>query len=931
MIRRLVFVALASISGVAHAGDKPLYAPVPDWVKPGPAIDASAIKDGDPVLLSIDTQQRMKDGQVWGYVESVTRAASQQVLDTIGTIKLPWSPEKGDLIVHKIEIVRGTEHIDLLASGNKFSVLRREEGLEQRVLNGILTATMPVEGLRVGDILHIAVSITQKDGTLGGNMQTISGVVSDPFRIQFARIRLLWPAGDKVAWKTNATGVAPQITDANGYHQVEIRMPLAKQADMPNDAPLRYRAPKLIEASSFADWAAVSKTMAPLYRTEGLIAPGTPLAAEVARIKAAETDPLRRAELALELVQGKVRYLFKGMDGGNYVPQAPADTWSSRYGDCKAKTLLLLALLREFGITAEPILANSQLGDMVPDHLPLPGAFDHVLVHATIGDDQLWLDGTSSGARLVDIHDTPPFGWVLPVRPEGAALLKIAYHPAARPDIRVDLALDERTGVGMPAPFKIAAVYRGPIAQVIHAAAQQASKDDLDTFTAQQLGGFYGSGKIVTRALNYDEATGEVSLSATGIAYPDWKREEQRYRVTLDKSVSSITFAPDRARQAWRDIPVLAGTDGNLLSRTTITLPDQGAGFTLDGDQTLATTLAGLRIDRTSTLAGETLTIEDKVRGTRAEIAVADIASARASVTTAKSHLLRVQAPTAYPAQWQVVEAGKRNHRFDAVLALYQADIAARPDKAEALTDLAWFHERMYQRREAIADLTKAIALDRTADSYTWRGRLQSELGDRAAAVADLTEALKLDPGSTDAADAMARIVAARGDTDAAVTLLDERIGAGGEKKNDFLATKAEVLARGGRKDDAISAIDQAVAASPGNPNILNARCWVKGILNTALDTALKDCTRAIELGDSATAALDSRAMIYFRLSQFDNALADLDAALDLDPTLAPSLFMRGVVHKRMGDTKGSQSDLAAARMILPTVEQDYAKLGIAP
>ena len=930
MMRRLIFVLLASAGGAAQASDKPVYAPVPDWVKPAPAIDATTIKDSDPVVLSMDTQQRLKDGQVWGYVETATRAASPQVLDAIGTIKLPWQPDKGDLIIHKVEIIRGKEHIDLIAGRDPFSVLRREEGLEQRMLSGMLTATMPVEGLRVGDVLHVAISITQKDGALGGHVQAMNGVLADPFRIQFARVRMLWPQGDKMTWKTTAVGAAPQVSDAGGWHQVEIAMPLAKQPDMPADAPLRYRAPRLIEATNFADWQDVSKTMAPLYRTDGLIAAGSPLAAEVARIKAAETDPIRRAELALELVQGKVRYLFRGMEGGNYVPQTPAQTWSARYGDCKAKTLLLIALLRALDITAEPVLANSQLGDMVSDHLPLPGAFDHVIVHATIAGESLWLDGTSSGARLTDIHDTPPFGWVLPVRSEGAALLNIAYRPPARPDVRVDLALDERAGVGMPASFKMSAVYRGPIAQMIRAASQQASKDDLDTFATQQLSGFYGSGKVVTRTLNYDEATGEFTLAATGIAYPDWNREEERYRATLDKSVTGITFEPDRARAAWRTIPVLAGSDGNLLLRTTITLPEAGAGFTLDGDQAISDTLAGVRIDRTTRLAGDTLTVEDRVRGTRSEIAVADIAAARARLTQAKSRVLRVAAPKDYPASWQVIDADKRARRFDALLALYTADVAARPDKAEALTDLAWFHEKIYARKEAIDDLTKAIALDPSADSFISRARIEAALGDRSKAVADLGEALKLDPGS-DAADQMARLNADRGQLDAALAMLDERIGAGGKQKNDFLAAKAEVLARGGKKDEAITTIDSAVTASPGNPNLLNARCWVKGILNTALDTALKDCTRAIELGDSATAALDSRALIYFRLNQLDNALTDLNAALDLDPDLAASLFMRGVVHKRMGDVKGSAADLTAAHLLSPTVEQDYAKLGVVP
>ncbi|POA63367.1 hypothetical protein, partial [Pseudomonas sp. DP16D-R1] len=82
---------------------------------------------------------------------------------------------------------------------------------------------------------------------------------------------------------------------------------------------------------------------------------------------------------------------------------------------------------------AEPVSANIGLGDIVPDRLPSPMAFNHVLVRATIDGQTLWLDGTGSGARLIDIHDTPPLGYVLPMRAAGADLLKIETHANARP------------------------------------------------------------------------------------------------------------------------------------------------------------------------------------------------------------------------------------------------------------------------------------------------------------------------------------------------------------------------------------------------------------------------------------------------------------------------------------------------------------------
>jgi regulator of sirC expression with transglutaminase-like and TPR domain len=97
-----------------------------------------------------------------------------------------------------------------------------------------------------------------------------------------------------------------------------------------------------------------------------------------------------------------------------------------------------------------------------------------------------------------------------------------------------------------------------------------------------------------------------------------------------------------------------------------------------------------------------------------------------------------------------------------------------------------------------------------------------------------------------------------------------------------------------------------------------------------ALDTALRDCTRAIELSDSPAAALDSRAMVYFRMNRLDEAIGDLDAALETVPDMPAALYLRGVVRKAKGDAGGS-ADLAAARMMAPRIDIEYAKWGVKP
>lgn len=930
-MRRLALVALfGSTSWAAQAADKVVYQPVPGWVKPAPAIDPATVTADSPVLLLLDSQQRLEGGEVWQYTDTATRIATTEMLGQAGTVNLQWQPAAGDLIVHRAEIIRGAEHVDLLKAGKGFDVLRREQQLEQRQLDGMLTATMAVEGLRVGDILHVVASITRKDAVLQGQVQAFQGLPAAPLKIGYARARLLWPAADTIQWRIYMDAPKPAEANAGAYRELTLPLPLAKQPELPGDVPARFRKLNVLEASSFPDWAAVAGVMAPLYVTDGLIAAGSPLDAELTRIKAASTDPMTRTAAALQLVQEQVRYLFNGMDQGNYRPQNPAQTWALRYGDCKAKTLMLLALLHGLGIEAEPVLANSKLGDLLPSRLPTPGAFDHILVKATVGGETLWLDGTDAGARLADLHDAPNFGWVLPVRKDGASLVAVPLRAHARPDIEAAIDIDESAGVGMPAPLTAAITVRGRLAQMLQAAQAQASKDDIKTMAMRMTESIVGSSTIMDRKLGFDPVAGTATVTVTGVAYPDWTRTDQRYRSTIDRTISDLKFEPDRTRTAWAALPVATGDSAFYRAVTRIRLPDGGKGYTLDGDQTLSKAMAGVSVIRTVRNEGGVVTLDDRTVMTGAEVPAAEIAANRATIAAAKNRLLSVVAPADLPSQYARIDATKRAGGFAKIAALYDRGVADAPEEASSYTNRAWFWEQIYDRPKAIADIGRAIAITPAADSYTWRARLYQESGDRDKALADLLAAQKLDPSADGTVGQLALLRADRGEKDAALDLVQQRIDAGGKSKAAMIAMKAEVLARTGDKDGAITAIDQAIAASPGNPQLLNSRCWIKGTLNVALDTALKDCTRSIELSDSTVAALDSRAMVFFRMNRMDDALADLTAALDTAPDQPASLYMRGLILSRQGKAEG-KADLAAARTIRPRIDEDYKRYGIIP
>ncbi|WP_448663543.1 DUF3857 domain-containing protein [Sphingomonas sp. CJ20] len=927
----VVTVALLAATN-AHAGDKPLYQPAPAWVLAAPA--PAAASDGDAAsLVTFDNQQRIDaDGTLWAYSERATRILSVSQLTQAGTVSIEWQPQHGDLIVHAVDIVRGGQRIDALKAGPQFTVIRREKGLEAQMLDGTLTATLAVEGLQVGDVLDVRYTVTRKDPALAGNAVAIGPILSQPIKLGFGRTRVMWPQGTPVQWKVHPVGATPRESDAAGWHVLEFTLPLARQPEAPAMAPGRFVRPPIVEATTFADWAAVSKVMAPLYRTEGLIAPGSPLAAEVATIAKAESDPVRRTALALKLVQGQVRYLAKGMDNGNLVPQTPAQTWATRYGDCKAKTLLLLAILHDLGIEAEGALANLGNGDLVTARLPSIAAFNHIFVIAKAGGRTLWLDGTATDAQLEDIDDVLITGWALPVRAEGATLVQAPRRVPGRPTMLGTVELDMRGGLDLPAPFEATVTIRGRNASMLKTAMAQMGKDEQ----RRMLQGSAPSGAdmiLASHKVTFDDAASSATIVLRGSMTPRWNYDDARYRYGV--APIGVATLPDRTRAIWKDIPVAFGDPANTRQTTRILLPDGGKGIVLDGAPVTEIDLPGGRhVSRTATLAGEVLTVEMRNTQTGGEVAPAEIPAARAKLAEAKNRLLRAATVPGRPGPWNAVAAAKRAGRYDRQLADYASYIADKPEEASRLIDRARFLEGIFEREKALADLDKAIALQADDATYLRRANVLVALGRRQAAEADLVAAHELDPADTNVLRRLAVMKAENGDKDAALALVDARIDATGDGEDapGLLAMRGAVLAAAGDAAGAIAASDSAVEKRPGNANFLNGRCWIKGTLNVELDSALKDCTRAVEMGGSGVAAaLDSRAMVYFRMNKLAEAATDLKAALELRPGAAGTLFLNGVVQRRMGNAAAGDAALAEARLLQPQVDADYARFGIKP
>lgn len=578
------FLALNAIAFGAAAADKPEYGPPAAWVDVAPVPPAPTEEGAPAVQVLLDDHQSRLDpaGDAY-YSRRTIKILKPEGLAGVKSMSVIWSPDTESLTFHILRIIREGKTIDLLADPKDMLVLRRETNLEQASLDGRITATRQIDGLQTGDILDFAITRTHADPVLQGHS-------FDGERLAFAgvagryRTIISWPKSSVVSWKATPGFGAPVLKEVAGRTTLSLDKTNVLAPKPPIGAPLRFVRVGQLQATSFQNWTEISKLMAPLYLKASSLAPDSPIKAEAAAIAAKTKDPKARAFAALQLVEDKTRYFFIGMGEGGYVPANAEDTWARRFGDCKAKTALLLALLRELGVDAEPVLVNLGAGDGIDGLPPALAAFNHVLVRAKIDGQSYWLDGTRTGDTNPQAMHGPPHKWGLPVRAQGATLEQIVEPQITVPTSYTFIRLDASKGFETLAPARITITYSGILATQARSILARTPRADFERSFRQQYSNPASGMEIEQVAWRDDPVRDLFTIELTGTDDIDWRKNvDLGVREFRIGSGTAPRPFPKREAGPNQDAPFAIPYPAYTRTRTEIVLPNGGLGFTVRG------------------------------------------------------------------------------------------------------------------------------------------------------------------------------------------------------------------------------------------------------------------------------------------------------------------------------------------------------------
>ena len=167
------------------------------------------------------------------------------------------------------------------------------------------------------------------------------------------------------------------------------------------DPPEPYLPPEFIRfpAIAFATGASWQSVAAEYGKIVDSRADPAAVKATVAPLIAGKKSAADKEAAILDYLDREVRYTGIEFGEAAIVPHDPAETLAKKYGDCKDKATLLVAMLRAAGIPANVALLNVESRVDVATDLPGLGMFDHAIVYVP-GKNPLWIDATDRYAHL---------------------------------------------------------------------------------------------------------------------------------------------------------------------------------------------------------------------------------------------------------------------------------------------------------------------------------------------------------------------------------------------------------------------------------------------------------------------------------------------------------------------------------------------------
>lgn len=362
---------------------------------------AERVSSGDAGFVVLLDEGRFSfeaDGKSHTTQRHMFRIVDESAIQALGTIEVPWAPWYNDrpAVTARVVSKDGTVHT-LDAKGITEAPAR--EDLDIFSDNRLLRAPLP--GVAVGSVIEYVIEFNGNNpiGDAGASDMFLFGGYAPTQR---TRMVIDGPASLEPRI-VNKTDVKATTEEKNGRRITTFESGrIEGRKDFENFLPFDVISLPYVAFSTGSSWRNLATRYSDIVDKQ--IA-GNDLKKFVQDAIGNATDRRDVIARALAAVEKNVRYAGVEVGESSIIPRSPRTVLGNKYGDCKDKATLLVAMLRQANINAHvALLRAGQDFDVHPD-LPGMGRFNHAIVRvdATAKEPAMWVDPTDDFAHAGDL------------------------------------------------------------------------------------------------------------------------------------------------------------------------------------------------------------------------------------------------------------------------------------------------------------------------------------------------------------------------------------------------------------------------------------------------------------------------------------------------------------------------------------------------
>jgi len=372
------------------------------------------------------------DGTAETQDETVTKVLTEKGKRNNRTLSLSFMLPYFTVEVVKLEVIRPNgEVIPVDVAANSKETIDDSQ-MAMNIYdpnNKVLRVNIPK--LEIDDIVHSVTRLTVQRSIIPGEYSEVN-VFEAPGYIRRMSYDVRAPSDKplkRIVLRDEIKGTVTYTTEkleANTtVHHWEVK-DVPRMFDEPSMPPYENVLQRLL-VSTTPDWQFISKWYWELSKPH-LDATSPEMKERVTELTASAKSDREKIEAIFNNVAKKVRYmgLTPEKDRPGFEPHDVSLTFGKKYGVCRDKAALLVAMLRTAGLNAYPVLIN--VGSKMDADAPNPG-FNHAIVTVDLGQrDYLLMDPTDENTKDL-LPSTDRDQSFLVCRPEGETIRVSPINP----------------------------------------------------------------------------------------------------------------------------------------------------------------------------------------------------------------------------------------------------------------------------------------------------------------------------------------------------------------------------------------------------------------------------------------------------------------------------------------------------------------------